>query len=132
MLAHIIVGLVALVACIALIAMSLSPSKSCSTFWFIIGVSSLMGTLFSFLLLLWVPMTIAEYNQFETKYEIQQEMFTAYQENIPEVANNIVYVADLMEINEELADYQASKQYWGRWSCLPDRVLELQPIGLGG
>lgn len=130
MIAHIFVGLAILVISISLIIIGLSPSKESSNLWFGIGITSILTTVFAIFLILWSPLTIVEYNQFEIKYEIQQEMFVAYQENLPEVASNIVYVADIMEINQELAGYQTSKQYWGWWSCIPDRVLELQPVGL--
>lgn len=129
MIAHIVIGFVLLVVSSMLLGIAF---KHYGDYWFGIGIFSMIGICASVVILLWAPFTVLEYNQFEVKYEIQQEMFTAYKENIPEVAGNITYIADIVEINAEIADYQASKQYWDWWSCLPDRVMDLEPIGLGG
>lgn len=94
--------------------------------------AGLVGFIFFLILAIWPFLSRCDYKEFEIKYEIQQEMVEEFKQNGSETANNLIYVMDILEINQELADYQASKQFWGLWSCLPDSVMDLKPIGLGG
>lgn len=126
MIAHIVIGLASFIMCCFLLAIAI---KRYENRWFVIGMTSLFGILASVLIILWAPLTALEYNQFEVKYEIQKEMLIQYQESAPNLANNMIYIMDLLEVNQVLADYQASKLYWDWWSCLPNRVLDLEPIG---
>lgn len=130
MIAHIVIGSIGLIISIIILVLSMKYSSYDITF--ATGLISMVCIFVSFIILIWAPLTYLGYEEFEVKYEIQQEMLREYQENLPEVVSNMVYVADLMEINQELAGYQASKQYWDWWSCLPDEVMDLKPIGLGG
>lgn len=126
MIAHILIGLVLFALGVVLIVYLLDHYNK--EFLFPVG-ALLIGL--GLILATWAPMVYINYQEFETKYEIQTEMFETYKD-ITNENDNIAYITDLLEINTKLAELKASKSLWGWWSCLPDRVLDLTPIGLGG
>ena len=71
-----------------------------------------------------------EYKEFEQKYAIQKEQYEQFIKTDKDMSKNIIYVADIITINNELAAMQAHKQTYDNWSVVPDRVFELTPIGL--
>lgn len=72
----------------------------------------------------------AEYNQFELSYEIQREFIEDMAAADPNVNTSLVYVADILDANKELAEYQAANDYYGFFSLIPDRVHNIQKIGI--
>ena len=65
---------------------------------------------------------------FENKIELQR---TQYEMLENELSNDkITYVLDIIEVNNELADYQAQKQMFKKFSAIPERVFDIKPIGL--
>lgn len=44
--------------------------------------------------------------------------------------NTLIYVADMIDANQKLAEIQGSKKAWGGWSMYPDSVMDVVPIGL--
>lgn len=72
--------------------------------------------------------TRCEYNQFEKKFEIQRKQYEIMAEN--EMIDNYTYIFDSLESNRELANYQAARKQWGSFSNVPERVLDIKPIGI--
>lgn len=71
-----------------------------------------------------------EYKNFEASFEIQRQTVAALAENNDINSDNLLYMADMVEANKQLAEMQASKKNWKNWSMYPDRVLDIKPIGL--
>lgn len=71
-----------------------------------------------------------EYKNFEASFEIQRQTIAALAENNDINSDNLLYMADIVEANKQLAEMQASKRNWKNWSMYPDRVLDIKPIGL--
>ena len=71
------------------------------------------------------------FNRFEYEIELRREQYsvlTSENYNIP--SSNVYIIEDVMTINEELTALQASRAYYNNWSLYPERVLDIQPIGL--
>ena len=71
-----------------------------------------------------------EYKNFEASFEIQRQTIAALTENNDINSDNLLYMADMVEANKQLAEMQANKRNWKNWSMYPDRVLDIKPIGL--
>lgn len=71
-----------------------------------------------------------EYKNFEASFEIQRQTIAALTENNNINSDNLLYMADMVEANKQLAEMQANKRNWKNWSMYPDRVLDIKPIGL--
>ena len=70
-----------------------------------------------------------DYSQFEKQYEIQKEQYEMFVDSdITE--ENISYIFDFMETNKRLSGYQANVKWLKDFSPYPERVLDLEPIGL--
>lgn len=83
------------------------------------------------LVILLVALTYSmEYKNFEASFEIQRQTIAALTENNDINSDNLLYMADMVEANKQLAEMQASKRNWKNWSMYPDRVLDIKPIGL--
>ena len=99
--------------------------------WWNIG--QLLGFAFSlgfaFIMLLAVCGETMSYRQFETSLEIQREYIEEIAAADPNADLGLVYVADMIEANKQLADYQARRQVWGFASIIPERVFDIEPIG---
>lgn len=81
-------------------------------------------------MLILCPISIRlDYLQFEKKIEIQRNQFGIMASK--EIINdNYTYIFDMLEINKELAFWQAAKAQWGIFSNAPNRVMDIKPIGL--
>lgn len=64
-----------------------------------------------FIILFYAPLVYLDYVEFEIEYEVQREMLANY--NLPENKTNLTYIIDLLEINQKLTKYQASRLHWG-------------------
>lgn len=71
-----------------------------------------------------------EYKNFEASFEIQRQTIAALTEKNNINSDNLLYMADMVEANKQLAEMQASKRNWKNWSMYPDSVLDIKPIGL--
>ena len=71
-----------------------------------------------------------EYNEFEKAFEIQKEQFNMIAEKGDIGNSEYIYVIDAINSNKQLAEYQASKSLWGFVSTVPDRVFDIEPIGI--
>lgn len=72
--------------------------------------------------------TRCEYNEFEKQFEIQKAQYEILTEN--ENVDHLTYIFDALESNRELAHWQAAKKQWGSFSNVPERVLDITPIGI--
>ena len=70
----------------------------------------------------------AEYIEFEKAFEIQRETVSFIDQTQSPQA--LYYVADVGELNAELADWQACYETYGIFCTVPARVLDITPIGV--
>lgn len=124
MIAHIIVAVILIAIGIILLSLLFNRLNAPDCFCPL----GLCAIIIGFFLGIWAPITKIDYVEFNAKYEIQQQMYENFE---PEDRDKFTYIMDYLEINSELAKLQASKRVWDWWSCLPDEVLDLEPIGFG-
>ena len=118
-------GILCTILCIVFIKLSMKIEYDnfyhvlCAT---ICGVSA-------FLIFVGVSAERLEYNKFERSLEIQRNVIEQiYDER--NILDYIFYIADIVDANAQLADYQASKEYYGTFTIVPDRVMDIKPIGV--
>ena len=70
----------------------------------------------------------AEYIEFEKAFEIQRETVAFIEQTQSPEA--LYYVADIGELNAELAKWQACYETYGIFCTVPERVLDIMPIGV--
>ena len=92
-----------------------------------------IGTVFTGIAICVIALVIlcvrTDYNQFEMEYNIQSSMYE--QLSTSDInKDNLFYIMDIFSCNKKLTEYQARHIYYGIASLIPDRVMELQPIGL--
>ena len=92
-----------------------------------------IGTVFTGIAIFIIAIVIlclrTDYNQFEMEYSIQSSMYE--QLSVSDISkDNLFYIMDIFSCNKKLTEYQARHIYYGIASLIPDRVMELQPIGL--
>ena len=122
--------LVAVMLLIALVGVWIYGSRTDWENIFSIFSAIFLGTAILVICITTVASTF-EYKEFEQKYAIQKEQFEHFIKADEDMSKNIIYVADIITINNELAAMQAHKQMHGNWSVVSDHVFELTPIGLG-
>lgn len=71
-----------------------------------------------------------EYNEFEKTFEIQKEQFNMIAEKSDIGSSEYIYVIDAINSNKRLAEFQAEKSIWGFTSIVPNRVFDIEPIGI--
>lgn len=69
-----------------------------------------------------------DYNKFEAQIEIQRAQY----EQLIEKGNSseVILIEDILSINQDLSEMKASRLTYNNWSLYPERVLDIQPIGL--
>lgn len=92
---------------------------------FILG---LVCGVIAFIVILAPLCTRYEYNEFERSFEFLSDYYEAF--NTTDIDNNYVYVIDIIEANHELAEWQGKHEVYGVMSAIPDRVMDISPIGL--
>ena len=118
-------GIWCVILCIIFIMLSMK--KEYDNFWealfaAICGISA-------FLIVVGVSSERLEYNKFERSLEIQRNVIEQiYDER--NILDYNFYIADIVDANAQLADYQASKEYYGIFTIVPDRVMDIKPIGV--
>ncbi len=88
------------------------------------GATSAIIALVIIMIMIVTPLT---YRHFEGRHEIQREYYINFLEGDNEDIPIHLY-ADIFEINNELTEYQALKNIYGKASLIPDRVMDLKPI----
>ena len=74
--------------------------------------------------------TICEYRSFLASFETQRTIITQMSQSYQFNDNTLIYVADIIDANQKLAEIQGSKKALGGWSMYPDSVMDVVPIGL--
>lgn len=121
--------------CIGAVIFRAVKNEKDINFWFswqdnfCIGLSIVTGAI-AMLMLALVCATRLDYAAFEKKFEIQRNQYEAIVQSGVTNETNMVYVADIIEWNNTLATYQANHEYFGVVSVIPDRVMDIDPIGL--
>lgn len=116
--------------CIIIFAISLKAlKKSCwdSTLYF---VSTLLTAIVAFIIALAMLLTTCEYRSFLASFETQRTIITQMSQSHQFNDNTLIYVVDMIDANQKLAEIQGSKKAWGGWSMYPDSVMNVVPIGL--
>ena len=72
--------------------------------------------------------TTIEYNEFEKSFEFLTNYYETF--DAADIDNNYVYTMDIVDANRELAGWQAKHELYGIMSVVPDRVMDISPIGL--
>ena len=104
-------------------------NKSCwdSTLYL---VSTLLTAIVALIIALAMLLTTFEYRSFLASFETQRTIITQMSQSHQFNDNTLIYVADMIDANQKLAEIQGSKKAWGRWSMYPDSVMDVVPIGL--
>ena len=116
--------------CIIICAVSIMAlNKSCwdSTLYF---TSMLLAGTAAFVIALAMLVTTCEYRSFLASFETQRAIITQMSQSHQFNNNTLIYVADIIDANQKLAEIQGSKKAWGGWSLYPDSVMDVVPIGL--
>ena len=116
--------------CIIVFVVSLKAfNKSCwdSTVYF---VSTLFTGIAALVIVLAMLLTTCEYRSFLASFETQRTIITQVSQSRQFNDNTLIYVADIIDANQKLAEIQGSKKAWGRWSMYPDSVMDITPIGM--
>lgn len=90
----------------------------------------IVGFVVGAIILLCVGAYAVDYITFESKFEIQREIYTAISTQTNPSNDNLIYIMDAVNSNSELAEYQASYKTYGVFSVVPARVMDIKPIGV--
>ena len=76
-----------------------------------------------------LPLCIrSDYNKFEKSFELLSDYYEAF-DATTDLNHNYIYVIDIIGANRELAEWQARHELYGIMSIVPDRVMDISPIG---
>ena len=92
-----------------------------------IGIVPMVAYLYAivFFILICAICDSVDFKTFEAKYELQKELYS-----VVSTADNYIATANIIEINDQLFNFQAGKKQFGNWSMIPERVLDMEPIGI--
>lgn len=116
--------------CIILFVISLKAlNKSC---WdsILYLVSTFLTGIVVFVIALAMLLITYKYRSFLASFETQRTIITQMSQTHQFNDNTLIYVADMIDANQKLAEIQGSKKAWGGWSMYPDSVMDVVPIGL--
>lgn len=117
---------------ICIIAFAISLKALNKNFWdstFYL-VSTLLTGMAAFVIALVMLLTTCEYKSFLASFETQRTIITQMSQTHQFNDNTLIYIADMVDANQKLAEIQGSKKAWGGWSMYPDSVMDVVPIGL--
>lgn len=112
--------------CIIIFVVSLKAPWD-STLYF---ASAVLTGMVAFIIALVMLLTTCEYRSFLASFETQRTIITQMSQSHQFNYNTLIYVADIIDANQKLAEIQGSKKAWGGWSMYPDSVMDVVPIGL--
>ena len=84
----------------------------------------------AFVIALAMLLSTCQYRSFLASFEIQRTIITQMSQSYNFNDNTLIYIADMIDANQELAEIQGSKKAWGGWSMYPDSVMDVVPLGL--
>lgn len=122
----IIFSIVLLVAAVVCLVLYLHDSYEYE--WMLIVV--ILGFVTGLLVLLAACCTRADAFAFIRSMEIQREYLAMMQEANPELNSNVLYVADILDANQELAEMIATKERYGFFSVIPNEIFDVLPLGV--
>lgn len=93
-------------------------------------VSTLLTGMVAFIIALAMLLTTCEYRSFLASFGTQRTIITQMSQSHQFNDDTLIYVADMIDANQKLAEIQGSKKAWGGWSLYPDSVMDVVPIGL--
>lgn len=93
-------------------------------------VSTLLAGVVAVIIALAMLLTTCEYRSFLASFETQRTIITQMSQSHQFNDDTLIYVADMIDANQKLAEIQGSKKAWGGWSLYPDSVMDVVPIGL--
>ena len=122
-------GIILFICIIAFIVSLKAFNKSGwdNTFYF---ASTFLTGIVAFIIPLVMLITICEYRSFLASFETQRTIITQMSQSHQFNDNTLIYVADMIDANQKLAEIQGSKKAWGGWSMYPDSVMDIVPIGV--
>lgn len=122
-------GIILFICIIAFVVSLKALNKSCwdSILYF---TSMLLVGIAAFVIALTMLITTCEYRSFLASFETQRTIITQMSQSNQFNDNTLIYVADMIDANQKLAEIQGSKKAWGGWSMYPDSVMDVVPIGL--
>lgn len=122
-------GIILFICIIAFVVSLKALNKSCwdSILYF---TSMLLVGIAAFVIALTMLVTTCEYRSFLASFETQRTIITQMSQSNQFNDNTLIYVADMIDANQKLAEIQGSKKAWGGWSMYPDSVMDVVPIGL--
>lgn len=121
-------GIILFICIIVLIAILMAFRKNWdSTFYF---ASALFTGLAAFGIAFAMLITACQYRRFLASFETQRTIITQMSQTHQFNDNTLIYVVDMIDANQKLAEIQGSKKAWGGWSMYPDSVMDVVPIGL--
>mgnify|MGYP004676356463 CR=1 FL=1 len=93
-------------------------------------ISALLTGTVTFVIVLVMLVTACEYRSFLASFETQRTIITQMSQSHQFNNDTLIYIADIIDANQKLAEIQGSKKAWGGWSMYPDSVMDVVPIGL--
>lgn len=117
---------------ICIIVFTVSLTMSCKNHWDSIswGSGVFASSITAFIIAAVMLITVCEYRSFLASFETQRTIIAQISQTYQFNDNTLIYVADMIDANQELAKIQGSKKAWGGWSMYPDSVMGIVPIGL--
>lgn len=94
------------------------------------GCGMFASGIIAFIIVLAMLVTVCEYRSFLASFETQRTIITQLSQTYQFNDNALIYVADMIDANQELAKMQGSKKAWGGWCMYPDSVMDIVPIGI--
>lgn len=122
-------GIILFICVIAFVVSLKALNKSC---WdsILCFTSMLLTFIAAFTIALTMLVTTCEYRSFLASFETQRTIVTQMSQSHQFNDNTLIYIADIIDANQKLAEIQGSKKAWGGWSLYPDSVIDVVPIGL--
>ena len=117
---------------ICIIVFTVSLTMSCKNHqdsipW---GSGVFASSITAFIIAVVMLITVCEYRSFLASFETQRTIIAQISQTYQFNDNTLIYVADMIDANQELAKIQGSKKACGGWSMYPDSVMGIVPIGL--
>lgn len=109
---------IVLFICIVVFVVSLKAlNKSCwdSTLYL---VSTLLTAIVALIIALAMLLTTCEYRSFLASFETQRTIITQMSQSHQFNDNTLIYVADMIDANQKLAEIQGSKKAWADGVCI--------------
>lgn len=122
-------GIILFICIIIGVIFGIALHKDCGNEnWNIFGI--IMSGVIVFCIALGMLIITCEYKTFLASFETQRTIITQMSQSPQFSDNTLIYVADMIDANQKLAEIQGSKKAWGGWSMYPDSVMDVVPIGL--